>query len=190
MSASAPRNTDRDDFARGFARFARALCAGEDARRRAGVCSAVTAALKEALATDAWSRADWTASASRATPAARIAIYRSLVGAFLRNCGPRAPLSPAFARGQLRHSGAGPLAQSATVTEAGRAAAALGRLEPMERAALLLVAVERLSYRDAAHALDVDEHDLIATLARAREAFSALLAASGAAGAPHLRLVK
>ncbi|MBX9760033.1 MAG: hypothetical protein K2Y29_14745 [Beijerinckiaceae bacterium] len=122
--------------------------------------------------------------------AARLAIYRSIVGAFLRNSGPGSPPSPKSPAGRPRPSRASAVAILATVTEAGLAAAALGRLEPMERAALLLVAVERLSYRDAAHALDTGEADFIATLARARSAFSARLAASAATGTPHLRLVR
>ena len=183
MSASAPRDTDRvaerDDFARALARFARALCAGEDTRQQPALASAMTAALKEALAHDSLIHGGPMAGA-------RTAAYRSVVRSFLKTSAARAPAQP---RSLVRQTASGLLVQPRVATEASRALAALARLEPVERAALLLVAVERLSYEDAAIALDIAEAELVAALARAREAFAALLAASGAAGKPHLRLV-
>jgi predicted DNA-binding protein (UPF0251 family) len=183
MSASAPRDTDRvaerDDFARALARFTRALCAGEDTRQQPALASAMTAALKEALAHDGWIHGGSIAGA-------RTAAYRSLVRSFLRTSAARGPAPP---RSLARQNASGLLVQPRVATEASRALAALARLEPVERAALLLVAVERLSYEDAAIALEIAEAELVAALARAREAFAALMAASGAAGKPHLRLV-
>ncbi|MBX9729507.1 MAG: hypothetical protein K2X31_11420 [Sphingopyxis sp.] len=178
MSASAPRDTHREEFARALTRFTRALCAGEDVRRP----SEAAAALKETLAAAPWSHDErnWSAAGTR------IAAYRALVKTFLGHSAARAA-SPS--RGHGRQGAPHSFAQRRPATEASRALAALARLEPVERSALLLVAVERLSHAEAARALDLPEDELVAALARAREAFAALLAASGAAGKPHLRLV-
>ena len=81
------------------------------------------------------------------------------------------------------------LARQRAGLDATRTWRALGGLEPAHRAALLLVVVERLPYARAAEALDMTEADFIKALARAREALAGRLAAIGARGRPHLKLV-
>lgn len=67
---------------------------------------------------------------------------------------------------------------------------ALHRLAPLEKAALLLIAVERFSYSEAAAAMDLDVPAFLQALARGREAFAARLASTKAGGRAHLRLVR
>lgn len=139
-------------------------------------------ALNEAL-----SVARWTPEA----PFARAAAYRALVRCFLRECSVRAPAPAGYpARQGASLRACVPAQRRRPATDSGRAAEALGRLEPVERAALLLVVVERFSYAEAADAIGLADDEFTAALARAREAFAALLAASGAGGKPHLRLVE
>lgn len=66
---------------------------------------------------------------------------------------------------------------------------ALAGLAPLERAALLLVAVENFSYSEAARMLALEPVQMAQTMAIAREAFAARLAA-GEGGRPRLRLVE
>lgn len=73
--------------------------------------------------------------------------------------------------------------------DSSRTLQAFARLEPVERAALLLVGMERFTYAEAAAALDLGDDEFVSALARGREAFAARLAA-GAQGRPRLRLVE
>lgn len=70
--------------------------------------------------------------------------------------------------------------------------ATLALLPDEQRAVLLLVAVEKLSYQDAARTLDVPIGTVMSRLSRARERLSRLLAAEPRSGSarPHLRSVK
>ena len=70
--------------------------------------------------------------------------------------------------------------------------AALGRLSPDQRSAMMLVAVEQLSYAEAAEVLQVPEGTVMSRVSRARVALRAWLDGSGAAraaGRPELRRV-
>ncbi|MDH4059741.1 MAG: sigma-70 family RNA polymerase sigma factor [Aquincola sp.] len=69
--------------------------------------------------------------------------------------------------------------------------AALARLTPDQRSAMMLVAVEQLSYAEAAEVLQVPEGTVMSRVSRARAALRAWLDGSGsrAAGRPGLRRV-
>lgn len=69
---------------------------------------------------------------------------------------------------------------------------ALARLPLEQREVLLLVALEDLSYADAARALGIPPGTVMSRLARARARLKAILDGEPAAtsGAPHLKLVK
>ena len=63
-------------------------------------------------------------------------------------------------------------------------AAALGRLTPDQRSALLLVLVEQLSYAEAAEVLQVPEGTVMSRVSRARAVLRAWLDGSARAGSP------
>lgn len=114
---------------------------------------------------------------------ARIAAYRRLIRAYVDQGGLAATTRAAPPSIDIV------LAGQRRGVEAARVWRALAGLEPAHRAALLLVVVERLPYARAAETLDMAEADFVRTLARAREAFAGRLAAIGACGRSHLKLV-
>ena len=63
------------------------------------------------------------------------------------------------------------------------------QLPPEQRAALHLVAIEGLSYQEAAEALAIPLGTLMSRIGRARAALRAMEAAPGAGSNPHLRIV-
>jgi RNA polymerase sigma-70 factor, ECF subfamily len=94
----------------------------------------------------------------------------------LRSRGRRARLfAPAEAGEQAADASAGSQAELLAVQEA------LARLPEEQRSAVALVLIEGLSYKEAAHILDVRVGTLTSRLARGREALQAMLdAATGA----------
>lgn len=70
--------------------------------------------------------------------------------------------------------------------------ATLAQLPEEQRAVLLLIAVEKLSYQDTARVLDLPVGTVMSRLSRARERLSKLLSAEPQPGSarPHLRSVK
>ena len=78
-----------------------------------------------------------------------------------------------------------PAAQGARLALA-ETAAALERLPAEQREALLLVALEGMSYAEAASALDIPQGTLMSRISRAREALRAMVDGQG----PKLRSVK
>ena len=87
-----------------------------------------------------------------------------------------------------------PEPQSPRPPESERVRAALTCMPPLERALLLLVALERLSYAQAAGALGIGRDECVATLACARAHLAILLDPASArptcSGRPQLRVVK
>lgn len=189
MSARASHQTGREELARAINRFARALCAGDDAgdrTLRAPMHDAAQFAMNAAK--DVADDAD-----------ARALAYRTLIRGMLRGNDPGGNLGDGTARTtgrapQPARAASGPQAAAIAArppraADVSRTLHAFARLEPVERAALLLVALERFSYAEAAAALDLEGGEFVAALARGREAFAARLAA-GAQGRPRLRLVE
>lgn len=80
---------------------------------------------------------------------------------------------------------AAPATQGARLALA-ETAAALQRLPAEQREALLLVALEGMSYAEAASALDIPQGTLMSRIARAREALRTMVDGTG----PRLRSVK
>ncbi|MFN3889065.1 MAG: sigma factor-like helix-turn-helix DNA-binding protein [Beijerinckiaceae bacterium] len=173
MTANASQDTEREDFAAALGRFARGLGAGVGERsgfRPAEACA-------EALAVP-----------PRPGIVSRDAAYRVLVRRFLREAASAAIGRRLAAQGSGRRpAGRAGAAQMRAAVENSHTFEALRNLAPTERAALLLVAVERFSYAQAADFMELSEPEFVRALARAREAFAARLATS--AGRPHLRLV-
>jgi RNA polymerase sigma-70 factor (ECF subfamily) len=175
MSAQASQGIRKTDFINSLNALARALSGGNP----------LGADMRDAIA-DAIAAARWTCDGTNT----RIAGYQVLVGRFLmsaaaqgcRKPGRAAPVYGAGREGAVALRPRGKRAAS-QILEAVRA------LEPMERAALVLVAVERLSYQEATEVMNLDSASFINALARAREAFAARLAASGTRGGRHLHLV-
>jgi RNA polymerase sigma-70 factor, ECF subfamily len=182
MTASASSENKREDFARSLSIFARELCGGEGALRPDGTPVAMSESVAEAFAAGRW---------AQGASDARLEAYRILVRRFLRQCARvGAAPEPLPVRGHAR-----PYAQSAALQthpapEIARTLDALRRLAPVERAALLLVAVERFSYAEAADVMEMEKRAFVAALTRAREAFAARLALSATPGRPHLRVVE
>lgn len=186
MTASASQDAGHEDLPRSLARFAKGLSAGTpavpgaagDGRGGFRPVEAVT----EALAA---------AAGERGPQEARRAAYRALVRRFLRETEGREPRTqPAQRRApQPVHSGAAAM-RAHPAPEPSRILVALAGLAGVERAALILVAVERFTWREAADFMEIPEAELASALARAREAFAARLAATAAPGRPHLRLVE
>lgn len=182
MPAYAARNQEVVDFARSLRNFAKAL-GGFPQHRGERHNLRETDPVAEAFAA-----ARWAPNALEA----RLIAYKHLVRRFVST-----------ANAPSRRSGvpAGyPASQSAIAVatrpqfhaQAEQTLDALRRLAPVERAALVLVAVERFSYADAAKVLEMEEFDFVEALARARQAFAARLAAGkvpSEARSGHLRLV-
>lgn len=175
MNASTGRQ-DRDltlALAQALARSARILRLRESAR---SLC------LEQALGASRWA----------ATPAqARTLAFGRLVQLFLADeRQTQAGAAPNWGAGGgfVSRRGAPPLAFNDRAPPSS-SIDALGGLAPLERAALALVAVEQFSYAEAARMLALGPREMADTLARAREAFAARLAA-GAAGRARLRLVE
>jgi RNA polymerase sigma factor (sigma-70 family) len=68
--------------------------------------------------------------------------------------------------------------------------AAIRRLPPDQREVLLLVALEDMSYEEAAHALEIPIGTVMSRLARAREKLRAMLSGLPAVGGKLLKIVK
>lgn len=180
MTASASQDAGQEDLPRSLARLARGLGAGSVASGAPGGFRAGEA-IADALA----------AAARQQGPDARCAAYRVLVRRFLSEAdAPQPGAPPAKPRtSQPVHAGAAAM-RAHPAPEPSRILVALAGLAAVERAALVLVAVERFSWREAADFMEMSEADLARALARAREAFAARLAATAAPGRPHLRLVE
>jgi len=168
MSAIADRELEVQSLAQSLHRFARALAGAAPASE------AASGAIEEALRAARWAPDPLSA---------RVAGYRSLIRRSLTATRPTGG-APARASGVDAV-----LARQRTDIDANRMWRALDGLEPAHRAALLLVAVERLPYARAAEALDMGEAEFVKALARAREALAGRLAAIGAGGRRHLKLV-
>jgi len=171
INASTGRH-DRD-LAMALARFARIL------RLREG---ATAGCLEQALGASRWA----------GTPTqARTLAYGRLVQLFLadeRQTRAGAARNRGAGGGYVTRRSAPPLAFDDRAPPS-RSVDALSGLAPLDRAALALVAVEQFSYAEAARMLALGQREMADTLARAREAFAARLAA-GAAGRARLRLVE
>lgn len=182
MQAEQTRHSPREDFAKAIGNFARALNGAQ--RRPEDPCDGLH---PEVLA-EAISAARWAQNAFDA----RMIGYRVVVARFLANS--------AVASGDSGCAPSRPAQRSATAvatrphmtTQAETTLNALRRLAPFERAALVLVSVERLPYEHAACVMDLTLQEFAEAVARAREAFAARLACTGAPGrgrASHLKLV-
>ena len=168
MSAIADQELEVRALAQSLRRFARALTGA------APGCDVAPGTIEEAL------------RAARQAPdplSARIEGYRRLIRRYAIQGEPAT--TPPAARPGIDAV----LALQRTSLDATRKWRALSGLDPAHRAALLLVVVERLPYACAAEALDMAEADFIKALARAREALAGRLAAIGACGRRHLKLV-
>jgi RNA polymerase sigma-70 factor (ECF subfamily) len=175
MSAHASQGIKHGDFIHSLNVLARALCGGSPlgADMRAAVADAVAAAR-------------WTQDGADT----RITGYQVLVGRFLtsgaaQTCRTAGRAAPVYGS---RRDGAAALRPQGK-RAASQLLEAFRGLEPTERAALLLVAVEGLTYREAAEVMNLDAAAFVNALARAREAFAARLAASGTHSGRHLHLV-
>lgn len=173
MSANVLRQDGHEEFANSLAAFAEALFG----------LATVGGSRSDYLRTKAVARAMVAARLANEAAEARVCAYRSLIQSFLGAAEAQEldadPPAPAMAM-RLRKP------RSA---EAELVLGAVQRLAPLEKAALLLVVVERFSYAEAAVVMEMDALALRSALARGREAFAARLASTKGGGRAHLRLV-
>jgi len=197
MSASAsPENCEEIALSLGL--FAKELCGG-GALRADGSVFPVNEAIAEAIAAAQWARAEPHAVDSvyrrsgRQSPgyrSVRYQAYKILLDRFLREyAGPDAQPRRLLVRDHVRPQASAAALQAQPAPAAARTLGAFRRLAPIERAALLLVVLERFSYAEAASLLAMDSVSFVEALARAREALAARLASSAAPGSSHLRIV-
>jgi RNA polymerase sigma-70 factor (ECF subfamily) len=159
------------DLERGLRRFAQALGLDPDQTERAlgGALRRARRAERDGLESEERLRAQ---------------AYGVLARVILDQAARAAPARPRLAPA--------PQAPGAPMRGASAVRAAAASLPPLERIALLLVAVEGLAYQDAAAALDVSRADFAAALARARAGLALRLRTPerDPARRPRLRLVR
>jgi RNA polymerase sigma-70 factor (ECF subfamily) len=179
MAARISTDAYDDGLERGLRRFAEAL--GFNAAEVAG---AVECGMRRVRSLQA------TSNVTGGSLDARTIAYGVIAKGFLIHAADQQRTTGRF-RAKLAPA---PEPQSLRPSEPERVRAALANLPPQERALLLLVALERLSYAQAAEALGIGRYELVTTLACARAHLAILLDPASArptcSGRPQLRVVK
>ena len=180
MAARISTDADDEGLERGLRRFAEAL--GFDAGQ---VARAVECGVRRVSSLQA--ARDVGSGSCDARPVA----YGVIARAFLIHAAGRGKASTGRLCAKLA---AAPEAQSVRPDESDRVRAALTGLPPLERALLLLVALEQLTYAQAAGALGIGRRECVNTLACARARLAVLLDPASArpmrSGPPQLRVVR